>query len=555
MGEKLFNEKIIELINLLTETKLDSIGLRNELINFVPTLAEELQIGKLTVNYNIPISIYNRTLKKETIVFYDEGVYEETNISQKIDTKYEGSITIVVNCKKNCTWDEKTIVQIKNLNWLIFFIYSHKKQEEVIDEASMTDILTGAPNTAKLMQFGSKIEDIKKYVAIFCNIKNFKYVNQQVGMRIGNEILSKFYNTVKSFLNDDEIIVRTGGDNFAGLIKKERIYDFISYMNVIDIIQEFQGQNRKFEIETRMGIHFINNNEPFMANIEKANIAMNFIKDKKSENVFIFDDMLEKRMIHKKNIMNSFKEGIKNNEFLVFYQPKVNTKNNTLFGCEALVRWKQNGAFLPPDSFIPILEKEGNICALDFYVLKKVLEDISLWIEKGITPVKVSINFSKKHLLNKHIAKDIINMVNRYNVPKEYIEIEITESACIDCFDELVDLINNLRKNGINVSIDDFGTGYSSLSLLKNISVDTIKIDKSFIDNIFQDKKDEIILKNIIHLIKELGFNIVVEGVENKEQVNFLSENGCNIIQGYYFDKALPPEIFENKLLNKIYNN
>ena len=554
MEDKLFDNCIVNLIKEMSAPYTSSQRIREILKDNFSYICKKMHIGRIEVSYNIPIGIYNKTLKRENVVYYDDNNYDETlTEEQLVKTKYTGDITIISNPTKGFIWNDEEKEQILIFNKLLFYLCSQKKLEEIIDEASITDVLTGAPNIAKIMQLDGIQNNVTKYVSFFCNIKNFKYINQQVGMENGNHILRKFYNVMKSFLQEDEIIVRTGGDNFAGFIKKSRIDDFIEYVKIVNVVQECNSQLKRIELENRIGIYYVPKKEPLMMCIEKANIAMNFIKEVKSEYISYFDEKLENKIAHKKEVINHFKEGIKNNEFLVFYQPKVNAKNNTLVGCESLVRWNRNGKILSPDKFIPILESEGNICALDFFVLGKVLEDIRTTINMGLEPVKVSVNLSKKNLNNKHVADDILDIINNYNVPKKYIEIEITESACLDCYEELITFANKLRDNGVSVSIDDFGTGYSSLSLLKDINVDTIKIDKSFVDNVPGNNKDKTMLKNIVMMIKDLGFNIVVEGVENKAQINFLLENECEIIQGYYFDKPIPLKDFLTRVREKTY--
>jgi EAL domain-containing protein (putative c-di-GMP-specific phosphodiesterase class I) len=257
---------------------------------------------------------------------------------------------------------------------------------------------------------------------------------------------------------------------------------------------------------------------------------------------------------------------LETNEFEVFYQPKIDFSTKKLCGCEALSRWRRNGELLQPGQFIPILEREGTICALDFYVLNKVCEDIKDWISKGLTPVRVSTNFSRLHMHNLKLAEDIFNVIQRKGIDPSYIEIELTESIGYDDFDALEKFVNKLHGYGISTSLDDFGTGYSSLNLLSELHVDVIKLDKSFVTPPKQAedeteasykqrlKSNHIVIKTIINMALELGLDVICEGVETKEQAAMLEGLGCHMAQGFLYDKPIPHDEFENRLTNGDYN-
>jgi EAL domain-containing protein (putative c-di-GMP-specific phosphodiesterase class I) len=212
------------------------------------------------------------------------------------------------------------------------------------------------------------------------------------------------------------------------------------------------------------------------------------------------------------------------------------------------------------------LEREGTICALDFYVLNKVCEDINAWLSKGITPVRISTNFSRLHMHNPKLAEDIFNVIKRQGVDPSYIEIELTESIGYDDFGALEKFVSALHNYGIKTSIDDFGTGYSSLNLLSELHVDVIKLDKSFVTPPSQAedesdasynkrlKSNYIVIKTIINMAVELGLEVICEGVETKEQANMLENLGCHMAQGFLYDKPIPHDEFESRLTNGDYN-
>ena len=225
---------------------------------------------------------------------------------------------------------------------------------------------------------------------------------------------------------------------------------------------------------------------------------------------------------------------------MVYFQPKVDSNTNEIVGAEALVRWKKGDEILPPSKFIPILEKNGNITELDFYVFEEVCADIRQSILMGYNVVPVSVNLSARHFAYYGIADDLEKIRSSYSIPASLLDIEVTESVFFDKKTiEIVKVeLNKMHKYGFACSLDDFGSGYSSLSLLMDFNIDYIKIDKSFIDNI-NNAKSKVILQSIINLALSLNMGIVAEGVETKEQLEIIKQMGCKVIQGYIYSKPI----------------
>ena len=317
-------------------------------------------------------------------------------------------------------------------------------------------------------------------------------------------------------------------------------------MSNMNIHIESEGD---IEIETRMGIYAVQSGDTMNDIMNASTTALNVAKKNINSDRVWFEAYMMEQEVRDKTIAGLFAQAIKNNEFLAYYQPKVLLTNNRLCGCEALVRWKRDGKLVPPMEFIPVLERNGDICELDFYVFETVCKDISRWRSQGIEPVKVSVNFSKVHIFDWLFTKRILSIMQKYGVDSKYIEIELTESSSQADYRDLMEFITSMRDCGINVSIDDFGTGYSSLSLLKELKVDIIKLDKSFIDDIEKrDGIDEIVIKNIINMVNELDMQVIAEGVETSGQAEFLRNAKCAMAQGYLFDRPLPCEEFEQRL-------
>ncbi|MCR4821400.1 MAG: EAL domain-containing protein [Treponema sp.] len=248
------------------------------------------------------------------------------------------------------------------------------------------------------------------------------------------------------------------------------------------------------------------------------------------------------------NFGQDFSTAVKNEEFKVFYQPKVSLHDYRLIGAEALCRWFHNGIIIPPDSFIPYLEQTGDICQLDFYMLDHVCRDLEKWLAEGLRCVKVSVNLSRRHEINENLLNKILQIIDSHKIPHEYIEIELVETHNDMSFSALKQIVTSLKENNISTSVDDFGIGYSSLNLIRDLPWDILKIDKSFLPENSSNRRQHIMLKHVIAMAQDLGLDCIVEGVETIEQIKLLKEYNCYMAQGYFFDKPLPRDEFTPKL-------
>ena len=423
-------------------------------------------------------------------------------------------------------------------------------------EIAYKDPLTGVNNMDKFQKEMDKY--IKKgklteYTCVCSNIKDFTIVNQQLGSDVGDMALRNFANTVFHHLYKDEKIARVGGDKFIILVRNERIDGLIKFIDKVSVTVDYHDEAHVVQLETRCGLCKIKQDYDTGTIVDNVHLALSQTKLKAVDNIWFEENMLE-QAYDRKTLLVEYQNAIKQKEFVVYYQPKVNIFNNTLCGSEALVRWWKDDKIIPPFKFIPVLEEEGRVTELDFYVFEQVCRDIRTWLDNGIKPVRVSSNFSKLHLRNPHFAENVLEIVDRYKIDSEYLEIELTESSGYEDFNAFTEFVDKMRKRGIHISIDDFGTGYSSLSLLKKLNVDVIKIDKSFIDGIgVGDEMNESLVKNIIYMIKDLNRHVICEGVEYMSQAEFLKKQNCHMVQGYLFDKPLPHDEYEERLKSPVY--
>jgi EAL domain-containing protein (putative c-di-GMP-specific phosphodiesterase class I) len=274
--------------------------------------------------------------------------------------------------------------------------------------------------------------------------------------------------------------------------------------------------------------------------------ALSTAKSRDNEDVVWLTQELIDAIAGRKKLESDIQAGLKNGEFRPYYQPKVNARTGKLCGAEALSRWHHNGEVLYPDGYISVMEANDAVCQMDFCILASVCEDISEWLRSGISVPKVSVNFSRRNLTDPKLAAHIDEVVTSAGIPKNLIEIEVTESSDEFTIGVLGRFVESLHKLGYKVSIDDFGNASSSLTLLREVPFDTLKIDKGFVDH--DNAKDITILTYIIKMAHDIHLDIVAEGVEQKAQIDILSSLGVDVIQGFYFDRPLSKEAMTERL-------
>ena len=529
-----------------------------DLLNLVPGAIEhvtdELHIGKFELRIEFCTNGGESTREDAFSVLFEspEG-YELYAYTRTLKTPNKDRANFAVFPVKGYTWNEE---EKAGLDLVIRNIHSFLQKALLSDQLNMrqmTDYLTSLPNTAYFTKFCNDLNTrgiLKGYTVIFSNLKSFNYINQQMGSRVGDTVLKEYSRKLKSFYGSDELVARFGGDNFVALLKSENVDRYLDNISLINISVASGNQTRTLGISARSGICPVSSSTGNITDtVGRANSTLEYLKRNSDADHMYFNENILQKVKKDREIISYFRTALARKEYLVYYQPKVCTENNSISGCEALVRWKHNDSIVNPADFVPVLENEGLICDLDFYVLERVCENIRNWVDSNIIPAKVSVNFSKLHLRNENLVEDIMQIITKYKVNPSYLEIELTESASSDAFRALEKFVDDMRARGICTSIDDFGTGYSSLSLLKDLHVNVIKIDKSFIDNItVPGSKDRIILASILTMITGLGMDVIAEGCETVEQAMILRELNCNNIQGYLFDQPLPHDEYTKKL-------
>lgn len=420
-----------------------------------------------------------------------------------------------------------------------------------------TQYLTGLANAAGFLAEVEKIGkkgDLTDYSSFYFNLKGFGNLSKRYGHKEGDELIKRYAKVLRNNIQKGEVIGHLGEDNFIALIKKENRQSFIDFLSSVEVVATAGDNWESVWISAYIGIWDIEEEPSDMREvISRPSIALSQAKNITHETVVTVSDNMVTRTTENREILEVFHRAVENEEFIVYYQPKVDSRDKKLIGAEGLVRWKRDGKMVPPDKFIPPLEQTGEILLLDYYILQRVCFDIRKWQNAGLVPVRVSVNFSRKDLVDRDLAESIYSIITESGVDKDLIEIELTETIDDTEHGVLIDFINKLYNMGIRTAIDDFGAGYSSLSTLREFQVHTLKIDRSFINTEDFSWKDEVILSDIIHMADRLGIDVITEGVEREDQLAFVNNAGCHAIQGFFFDKPLPEEDFRKRLENKQY--
>ena len=502
-------------------------------------------------NRYLETTIYNFHVKTNIPIFkldYNDNnknvLFSKTYISNNIEALFSFYGDNLI---------KEEISNLEIISDLLFNKFNGYIGELYVRESTLKDNVTGSFNTSGVANFMAN-KNLADYTCLFLNINKFKDINRKYGFSNGSLILRAYAFELQNFMLEDETFGRPGGDNFIIFIKKNRLNLLISTLDYVAINIEINNELQTIPMNYRAGIYDIKENDNLFHAIDCASEASRVSKTLKDTNIFYFTKNFEVKLSLEQQVIHSFNKAIENEEFKIYYQPKVNIHKKEICGAEALVRWQKDNNFISPANFIPVLEREGLINILDIYMFEHVCKDIVSFLEAGIEPVRISINFSRNDLKNEFLYDKIITIMDKYKVDPKYIEIEITETSMLEDRKILGPFIEKLSRRGIAISVDDFGTGYSSLNFIKDYPFDVIKIDKTFIESIdTSDNKNLLFLKNILNLIRDLDMEIVAEGVENIIQFEYLKNIGCNIIQGYIFDKPLPKDMFIKRLISRIY--
>ncbi|MCH5275717.1 MAG: EAL domain-containing protein [Lachnospiraceae bacterium] len=410
------------------------------------------------------------------------------------------------------------------------------------------DMLTGLLNREafedEVRRILSRVQE--PYCMVCSNIQDFKLINELYGAEVGDKLLMAQADMIRGEQEENAASARIYADKFSSLLPK-RSFDEQMFIENMSRILEF-GEESSFRPHFYIGVYDITNvNEPVWTMYDKAIMAINTIRGNYGKNVAYYCEELLQSIMEEREILGEFDRAIEEERFNMFLQPQI-ANNGTIVGAEALVRWiHPEKGMVNPGVFIPTLEKAGLIHKLDLYMWESAAKKLEEWKEQGKENLSISVNISTKDFFYMDVCKAFRALADKYDFDIKKLKLEITESALIENVGEIMKTLDGLHALGYEIEIDDFGSGYSSLGMLKDINADILKIDMIFLQETKNIGRSNTILKNIISMSKELGMPNIMEGVETKEQVDFLKDAGCDMFQGYYFAKPMSIEDFEKE--------
>lgn len=431
-----------------------------------------------------------------------------------------------------------------------------------VDSMDDADQLTGLMRfrtfTEKLDERLSDYLTDSLVVVIYTDIHHFKYINETYGYKKGDELLKLTAQTMQKDTENFEVLLsRVHSDHFvsASAIQEKLVPNFDEFVQKQNdhISQILQENCLDVRIRVVTGICYVRDSAMTAATaIANANLARKIAKRENYRRPVVFSDDMMEEINYQEYLNNELPKAIANHDLKVYYQPKINCADDTLYGAEALVRWqKPDGSFIYPDQFIPVFEKNGNIMDVDFFVYREVFKYIRKRLDAKLPVFPISMNVSRVHFRSNRIIPYISELMQEYRIPPELVEFELTENIYMKNFSKADEFVKSCRSQGIQVSMDDFGSGYSSLNLISTLSIDTLKIDKIFLKNETLSDNDKTVISSMIAMAKQLGMKVICEGVETELQTLFLKNTQCDQIQGYYYAKPLDEETF-NQFVEKL---
>lgn len=385
----------------------------------------------------------------------------------------------------------------------------------------------------------------KKYALILFDIEKFKIVNELYGFDFADEVLEFIAFNMRNIFKETGAVICHFMSDFFGIFTE---YD--SEEDLIEMVKQISSKTSLYKnvpVSLSFGIHKIRDRSLSPRLIcDYANMAKKTVKGNRIVNYAFYTEKIKNRILEDKYIENEMEYALKNGQFSMYLQPKYNISTSEIIGAEALVRWVHpKKGLIMPDKFIPLFEKNGFIVNLDKYIWEQACIEIRKWIDSGQTPVLISVNVSRVNVGNPKLIEILDSLVEKYKIDKKYLELEITETVYYDDQNHLIETLNQLKKADYTLLMDDFGSGFSSLNMLKNTPFDILKIDRNFLNETMVTDKGKKIILHTISLSNDIGINTVAEGVETKEQAEYLLECGCNVAQGYYYSKPVELNVFD----------
>jgi len=411
----------------------------------------------------------------------------------------------------------------------------------------MTGLLNGTSFCAEMKKTIESNPD-KNFAVVIFDIERFKSINEVYGVRFGDSAIKYIANTLYEVFDSSNCLTSRFMSDFFGILTP--YYDDKSLEESIERLNAKISMYKHVSLRYSYGVYVIKDKSiPARLICDYANMAKNSIKGNHINHIAFYTDGMKDRIIEEINIENDMEKALEDEQFVMYLQPKYHIRDDKVVGAEALARWNHPvKGFIKPAKFIPLFEKNGFIIHLDQYIWEQACRYIKKWCDKGVDPVPISVNVSRVNLKNPKLVDILNGLIEKYNIDKKYLELEITETVYYDDQHALENILEKLKKSGYTLLMDDFGSGFSSLSMLKNTPFDVLKIDRNFLNETMITDRGKKIIQHTICLSNDIGMNTVAEGVETKEQADYLLKCGCCIAQGYYYSKPVPTDEFEKML-------
>lgn len=451
--------------------------------------------------------------------------------------------------------DERNMVELAMRTTLSFL--SRNRYKNVIEMLAFYDD-AGYRNLRSLQNHYREMYKkgmLSSLAAVRYNLRRFSLINRNLGRKSADRALWNHYKLIEEKVGKDGIVCRLDGDNFIAICKKEYLDELLDCLNEADVIYDEQ-EGKTVSISANAGVFIIPDKFVSASYDDIWNLVIHSYlaaMSGKQGHIVFYDETVERSRDNIIQVQQAFSEALRREEFFAVYQPKYNIKTGRIVGAEALCRWRHNGKLVLPGDFIPALEETNDICNLDFYMLDRVCRDIRRWLDEGREVVRISVNLSRKHVMNSNLLKDVKNVINKYKIPHHYLEFECTETTTDVESGVLQRIVKGMQQMGISMAVDDYGVDYSSLNLLRSIPWNVVKIDRSILPLNANDPNSRqliVVLKHVIAMLREIGLECVVEGVETQYQVDLLREMNCDVAQGFFFDRPLLVEEFEKRMEN-----
>lgn len=486
---------------------------------------------------------------RETFMVFANKIFNGTRASKDFMSLPDNRISVSVRLRRTdgiYTYHNVACYMVKDRDGYIervTCVITEMSAEEIY-RLQLSQTITNDRHPAMFMKVAKEIirkNPESKYALIQFDVARFKAINEVCGEAVGDEILNFFIESLKVLCTNDQMFARLTADVFMVMTTYETRQDLLDF---VDFIRSNITGYKNMEYRLVFGIAAVKDtNENLRKYGDRAALARQSIKANAMEYVAFYDETMTSRVLSAKYVEDNMEKALKNHEFVMYLQPKFDMDTEKIVGAEALVRWIKPGkGIIPPMEFIPVFEKNGFISRLDAYICEEACKTIRSWIDSGIKPVPISVNMSRVNMKNDEYLKRLETLVYGYDIPKELLEIEITETIEGD---DVAETILNLKRHGYTLLMDDFGSGYSSLNTLKDTQFDIIKIDREFLQDFVGSERGKVIVEHTIQMTKSIGLDIVAEGVENPEQAHFLMESGCRFAQGFYYAKPMPVEDFD----------